>query len=65
MLRPSRLRRRYLAAMWLVFFVALQLGPMSLFLVRTTLRSGWLVPSLRGPRSTSQCRKQTAITYRW
>ncbi|MDX6518877.1 MAG: hypothetical protein QOF50_1723 [Gaiellaceae bacterium] len=24
------------------FFVALQLGPMSLFLVRTTLRSGWL-----------------------
>jgi hypothetical protein len=24
MLRPSRLRRRYLAAMWLVFFVALQ-----------------------------------------
>ena len=24
------------------FFVALQLGPMSLFLMRTTLRSGWL-----------------------
>ena len=24
------------------FFVALQLGPMSLFLVRTTLRAGWL-----------------------
>ena len=26
----------------LVFFVALQLGPMSLFLMRTTLRAGWL-----------------------
>jgi putative LysE/RhtB family amino acid efflux pump len=25
------------------FFVALQLGPMSLFLIRSTLRSGWLV----------------------
>ena len=24
------------------FFVALQLGPMSLFLMRTTLRAGWL-----------------------
>src|SRR5579863_4794626 len=25
------------------FFVALQLGPMSLFLIRSTLRSGWKV----------------------
>ena len=25
------------------FFVALQLGPMSLFLIRSTLRSGWSV----------------------
>src|ERR1700693_2009487 len=30
------------------FFVALQLGPMSLFLIRSTLRSGWRVGAAIG-----------------
>jgi threonine/homoserine/homoserine lactone efflux protein len=32
-----------LAGFGLGFFVALQLGPMSLFLIRSTLRGGWTV----------------------
>ena len=38
------------------FLVALQLGPMSLFLIRSTLRRGWAVGLAIGPGSRSSTR---------
>jgi putative LysE/RhtB family amino acid efflux pump len=35
------------------FFVALQLGPMSLLLIRSTLRGGWIVGAAIGERAVA------------